>query len=57
VLELWDFKIIYENAENGNAIGTKDLKRIQREIQYVLRKIFATVSLLPLLECLCKYTA
>jgi mitotic spindle assembly checkpoint protein MAD2 len=63
VLERWDFKINYECDENGNAVGNgktvgrKDLKLIQKEIRDVLRQISGTVSFLPLLDCLCKYTA
>jgi len=63
VLERWDFKINYECDENGNAegngktVGKKDLKLIQKEIRDVLRQISGTVSFLPLLDCLCKYTA
>lgn len=63
VLEQWDFKINYDSDENGNAVGNgkvvgkKDLKLIQKEIRDVLRQISGTVSFLPLLDCLCKYTA
>lgn len=63
VLERWDFKINSEYDENGNAegngktAGKKDLKLIQKEIRDVLRQISGTVSFLPLLDCLCKYTA
>jgi mitotic spindle assembly checkpoint protein MAD2 len=63
VLERWDFKVQYEGDGNGNAVengetvGNKDLKLIQKEIRSVLRQITATVSVLPLLDCLCKYEA
>jgi mitotic spindle assembly checkpoint protein MAD2 len=63
VLERWDFKIDYECDENGSSIGNgktvgrKDLKLIQKEIRDVLRQISASISFLPLLDCLCKYTA
>jgi mitotic spindle assembly checkpoint protein MAD2 len=63
VLERWDFRINYQSDENGNAcgngktVGKKDLKLIQKEIRDVLRQISGTVSFLPLLDCLCKYTA
>jgi mitotic spindle assembly checkpoint protein MAD2 len=56
VLELWEFKISYEYDEIENAVGTKDLKSIKREIGDVLRQICATISFLPSLGCLCKYT-
>jgi mitotic spindle assembly checkpoint protein MAD2 len=62
VLERWDFNIDYECDENGSAVGNgktvgkKDLKLIQKEIRDVLRQISASISFLPLLDCLCKYT-
>ena len=62
-LERWDFKIHYECDKNGSAVGNgktvgkKDLKLIQKEIRDVLRQISGTISFLPLLDCLCKYTA
>lgn len=63
VLEHWDFNIDYEYDENGSAVengkcvGKKDLRLIQKEIRDVLRQISASISFLPLLDCLCKYTA
>jgi len=63
VLEQWDFNIDYEYDENGSAVengksvGKKDLRLIQKEIRDVLRQISASISFLPLLDCLCKYTA
>jgi mitotic spindle assembly checkpoint protein MAD2 len=63
VLELWDFKVVYEydenesSVENGKPVGKKDLRLIQKEIRNVLRQISASISFLPLLDCLCKYTA
>lgn len=63
VLEQWDFNIDYEYDENGGAVengksvGKKDLRLIQKEIRDVLRQISASISFLPLLDCLCKYTA
>jgi len=62
-LEQWDFNIDYEYDENGSAVengksvGKKDLRLIQKEIRDVLRQISASISFLPLLDCLCKYTA
>jgi mitotic spindle assembly checkpoint protein MAD2 len=59
VLERWDFKVQYEGdedaVENGKTAGKKDLALIQKEIRSVLRQISSTVSILPLLDCLCKY--
>jgi len=63
VLEQWDFNIDYEYDGNGSAVesgksvGKKDLRLIQKEIRDVLRQISACISFLPLLDCLCKYTA
>lgn len=62
VLEQWDFNIDYEYdengsvVENGKSVGNKDLRLIQKEIRDVLRQISASISFLPLLDCLCKYT-
>ncbi|KAJ9582432.1 hypothetical protein L9F63_003230 [Diploptera punctata] len=59
VMERWDFKIQYEGdkngavIENGAEVGNKDIKVIQREIREVMRQILATVSFLPLLDCVC----
>ena len=64
VLERWDFKVEAENeAENkdtnnvdaNNPTSAKELKKIQDEIRAVMRQIAATVSYLPLLECLCSF--
>ncbi|XP_059216059.1 mitotic spindle assembly checkpoint protein MAD2A isoform X2 [Stomoxys calcitrans] len=60
VLECWDFKM---NAEIGDGDTTdpqkltssKDLKRIQNEIRDVMRQISATVTYLPLLDCICTF--
>jgi mitotic spindle assembly checkpoint protein MAD2 len=63
VLEQWDFKVQYEGDTNGSAVengritGNKDLTVIQKEIRSVLRQILGSVSILPLLDCLCKYKA
>ncbi|XP_059614583.1 mitotic spindle assembly checkpoint protein MAD2A [Phlebotomus argentipes] len=59
-LECWDFKIEgdTENSVKENdkeATSTKDLKRIQSEIRDVMRQISATVSFLPLLDCVCSF--
>jgi mitotic spindle assembly checkpoint protein MAD2 len=63
VLERWDFKIDSEfdqnkdtnNTDPSNPTSSKDLKKIQDEIRAVMRQIAATVSYLPLLECLCSF--
>lgn len=63
VLERWDFKIEAEfdqnkdtnNIDPKNPTSSKDLKKIQEEIRAVMRQIAATVSYLPLLECLCSF--
>lgn len=64
VLERWDFKIDSEldnqnkdtsNIDPKNPTSSKDLKKIQDEIRAVMRQIAATVSYLPLLECLCSF--
>jgi mitotic spindle assembly checkpoint protein MAD2 len=63
VLEQWDFNIDYEYDDNESAeqneitVGKKDLRLTQKEIRDVLRQISASISFLPLLDCLCKYTA
>lgn len=61
-LECWDFKVqpeVEEAAENTDpnapAASTKDMKRIQQEIGSVMRQISATVSYLPLLDCICSF--
>lgn len=60
VLECWDFNVQCEpvNGENvdpNNSTSNKDLKRIQQEIGSVMRQISATVSYLPLLDCICSF--
>lgn len=59
VLECWDFNVQQEpNEENvnpNNPQSSKELKRIQQEIGSVIRQISATVSYLPLLDCICSF--
>lgn len=61
VLECWDFKVQNDANEVGhkndltNPTSSKDLKRIQQEIGSVMRQISATVSYLPLLDCICSF--
>ncbi|EDV97744.1 mitotic spindle assembly checkpoint protein MAD2A [Drosophila grimshawi] len=60
VLECWDFKM---QAEAGDGetndptklTSSKQLGRIQNEIRDVMRQISATVSYLPLLDCICTF--
>lgn len=60
-LESWDFKVQNEggdddkNGDPKNPTSTKELKRIQQEIRDVMRQISATVSYLPLLDCICSF--
>lgn len=60
VLECWDFKMNAElgDGETGDAsklTSSKELKRIQNEIRDVMRQISATVTYLPLLDCICTF--
>lgn len=61
VLECWDFKVQCEpstdgeNVDPNNPTSNKELKRIQQEIGSVMRQISATVSYLPLLDCICSF--
>ncbi|BFF98087.1 mitotic spindle assembly checkpoint protein MAD2A [Drosophila madeirensis] len=60
VLECWDFKMQAEMGDNQSADPTqrtssKDQTRIQNEIRDVMRQISATVSYLPLLDCICTF--
>ena len=63
VLECWDFRIDPErndqnkdpNVDPTNPTSSKELKKIQAEIGAVMRQIAATVSYLPLLECICSF--
>lgn len=64
VLECWDFKVESEprdqnedpnHIDPNNPTSSKELKKIQGEIGAVMRQIAATVSYLPLLECICSF--
>ncbi|KAG8227721.1 hypothetical protein J437_LFUL008003 [Ladona fulva] len=58
VLERWDFSVKYEGkkpTDGGPEVGNKPLKEIQKEIQDVIRQITATVTFLPLLDCVCSF--
>ncbi|CAD7004583.1 unnamed protein product [Ceratitis capitata] len=60
VLECWDFKMQAElgdgeTTDSTKLTSSKELKRIQNEIRDVMRQISATVSYLPLLDCICTF--
>nr|ADG65134.1 hypothetical protein [Drosophila pseudoobscura] len=60
VLECWEFKMEAEKGDNQVAdpsqrTSSKDLTRIQNEIREVMRQISASVSYLPLLDCICAF--
>jgi len=61
VLERWEFSIEHESTKDaeGNIVyveeSTKDLKTIKGEIRDVIRQITASVTFLPLLDCLCSF--
>lgn len=61
ILECWDFQVQSEpptdeeNVDPKNPKSNKELKRIQQEIGSVMRQISATVSYLPLLDCICSF--
>lgn len=60
VLECWDFKVQAQPGDGDdtspmNLTSSKDLKRVQNEIRDVMRQISATVSYLPLLDCICTF--
>ncbi|KAL7734821.1 hypothetical protein ACLKA6_011103 [Drosophila palustris] len=60
VLECWDFKMQAESGDGETGDPTKltsskQLSRIQNEIRDVMRQISATVSYLPLLDCICTF--
>ncbi|XP_016955581.1 mitotic spindle assembly checkpoint protein MAD2A [Drosophila biarmipes] len=60
VLECWDFKMQAEMGDGDTSdptklTSTKELTRIQNEIRDVMRQISATVSYLPLLDCICTF--
>ncbi|XP_055843433.1 mitotic spindle assembly checkpoint protein MAD2A [Episyrphus balteatus] len=60
VLECWDFKLQAELGDGDTTdpmklTSSKETKRIQQEIRDVMRQISATVSYLPLLDCICTF--
>jgi len=56
-LERWEFRIENEVGEDGKVIenAVKDEKKIKGEIRDVIRQITASVTFLPLLDCLCSF--
>ena len=56
-LERWEFKIESEVGEDGKIVenAVKDEKKIKGEIRDVIRQITASVTFLPLLDCLCSF--
>jgi len=66
-LERWEFNVEYEtddNKENSSKENTtgnfknktdKDEKKIKQEIREVIRQITASVTFLPLLDCICSF--
>ncbi|XP_065090398.1 mitotic spindle assembly checkpoint protein MAD2A [Ochlerotatus camptorhynchus] len=60
VLESWDFKVQNEPGDGSkidpnNPTSSKELKKIQAEIRDVMRQLAASVSYLPLIECICTF--
>ena len=57
VLERWEFKIENETGDSGKLVdeAIKDEKKIKNEIRDVIRQITASVTFLPLLDCLCSF--
>jgi len=56
VLERWEFRIESEKVE-GKVVeeAVKEEKKIRAEIRDVIRQITASVTFLPLLDCLCSF--
>ena len=57
VLERWEFQIESEKTKEGEVVeeAVKDEKKIRGEIRDVIRQITASVTFLPLLDCLCSF--
>ena len=58
-LERWEFNVEYdledkENSHHRNKTD-KDEKKIKQEIREVIRQITASVTFLPLLDCICSF--
>jgi len=56
-LERWEFQIESEKGEDGKQVekAEKDEKKIKAEIRDVIRQVTASVTFLPLLDCLCSF--
>ncbi len=63
-LERWEFNVEYEegmgssggdSSSKDQPTSTKDEKKIKLEIRDVIRQITASVTFLPLLDCLCSF--
>ena len=63
-LERWEFNVEYETEENKENLNStnglknktdKDEKKIKQEIREVIRQITASVTFLPLLDCICSF--
>ena len=61
-LERWEFNVEYETEDDKeNTTGNfknktdKDEKKIKQEIREVIRQITASVTFLPLLDCICSF--
>merc|ERR1712083_980241 len=52
-----EFKVENETKEDGEGVAeaVKDEKKIKGEIRDVIRQITASVTFLPLLDCLCSF--
>nr|ACO10549.1 Mitotic spindle assembly checkpoint protein MAD2A [Caligus rogercresseyi] len=61
VLERWEFKIEVEKETDDDGVerrvetSAKDIKLIKQEIRDVIRQITASVTFLPLLDCICSF--
>jgi mitotic spindle assembly checkpoint protein MAD2 len=64
VLERWEFNVDYETEDGVDDANVprkfrneadKDVEKIKREIRDVIRQITASVTFLPLLDCLCSF--
>lgn len=56
-MERWDFLVQYEGDANqeGGQTSDKPVKQIRNEIRDIIKQITASVSYLPLYECLCSF--
>lgn len=58
-LERWEFNVEYEGDDKENSTYNnktdKDEKKIKQEIREVIRQITASVTFLPLLDCICSF--